>query len=350
MIVRSGGPETPVRAPVEKRLELQPRDAAAVDGRPDPHRRRVPASVVVEHFLPRQRELDRAAGNHREFRRADGVGKQVELAAESAADIRHHDPEGLRGNPQDLRQQLLHVVGRLVRQLQGQPGAVPVGDIRVRLHGDVRAAGEVEYVFARVPGAFERRLRVAELERDHPVGVSLERVRFVDPRIGSKRVFDGQGNVERRVFDVDQVERPLRDCLGVGADGGDRLADVADLVHRERRFVLRYGQDAVADGEVGARDHRVYALERQRPVDGDAFDTAVGDSAPLEFCEQHARQDEVVRITRPAGYLAVRVHAAVRPPDDFKIVVFWRAQCFSRMLRGFWCSRCSGRGCRTTLP
>ena len=165
-----------------------------------------------------------------------------------------------------------------------------MGDGGVLLHRQVIAALEEEDVLADQVGGVEGRVDVAELERDVLVDVRTVAV-LVDPGLGmGERVEDRHEGDKRLVVDLDQPARLLGRLLVHGRDGGDRIADHADLLGAEGLLILRDGQDAeLHPRQVSGRDHREDAGERAGARGVDRPDAGVGVSAPEQLGVRHAR-------------------------------------------------------------
>src|SRR5712691_12136051 len=127
----------------------------------------------------------------------------------------------------------MEVMGDLRR---GPEGELPVGavarDRRMRLDGGVRVPLEKEPILTDVVRGGEARVEVAEGKMDLLEDVrALGRV--VDLHVlALERLLDREDRLEVLVIDLDERERVERAVLVDRRDGGDRLADVADLVDR----------------------------------------------------------------------------------------------------------------------
>jgi hypothetical protein len=82
--------------------------------------------------------------------------------------------------------------------------------------------------------------------------------------VGLARV--GRLEVGRQLahLQADAGNRQARRGFVDGGDGGDRVADVAHLVARQRKFVLRDGDHAIGHVAFVAGDHGAHAGQRQR--------------------------------------------------------------------------------------
>jgi hypothetical protein len=95
-----------------------------------------------------------------------------------------------------------------------------------------------------------------------------------------------------------------------GGDGGDRVADVAHLVARQREFVLRDRDHAVGHVAFVAGDHGAHAGQGQRLADIDFEQFGVGVGAAQELADQGAVGRQVGGVARGAGDLLDAVDQA----------------------------------------
>jgi hypothetical protein len=211
------------------------------------------------------------------------VGAAAGLATEGAADVGRHDPHVLGVDTDRLGQQALGHVG----VLRGQPGldAVVGGSHQDRVAldrcggdplvdhpypGDV--VGVVEDVGGVLGGALRGDVGADRLELQRSVSGE-----------GGLDVDDG-GQVV--VVDVDQLGGVHRLCARLGDHQGDRVADVAHLVHGQggpgRLFVHvgEAGQRPATEVVGGVDGHD--ALGGSRLAGVDAGDGGVGEGAPDE--------------------------------------------------------------------
>ena len=118
----------------------------------------------------------------------------------------------------------------------------------------------------------------------------------VDARLGmGEAVFRRAERAQRLVLDVDEVERLERRQLVAGDHGGDRIADEAHAVDRQRVLVLADRQDAVRDREVLAGQHEVHARGAPRRArDVDPHDARVRQRRAQQLAVHHPRQHHIV--------------------------------------------------------
>ena len=114
---------------------------------------------------------------------------------------------------------------------------------------------------------------------------------------------------QRLVVDVDQLDGVLGDVPALGDDERDRVADELHLALGQRRagrvrHVLAHDRvPGLLDVgvEVGGREHRVHAGQRQRRRGVDAVDRRAGERAAHEAGVQHAGPRDVVDEGAVAG-------------------------------------------------
>jgi len=191
----------------------------------------------------------------------------------------------------------------------------------VLLDRQMRVAFVEEQVLEHVVRAGNRRVGVTKLECLQPVDVALLGI-VVNAGITARlywleRFLRRADRVERLVAHVDQVERFGRRLLVPGDDRGERIADVAHMLGRERIFVLADRQDAEGDGEILAGEHQVHAGMRLGARHVDGLDQRVRVRRAQKLDVQHARQHDVVGKARLAGDLGAAVDAPARLADDF---------------------------------
>jgi hypothetical protein len=323
-VERGGDAVGAVRSAVEPRLEVAAGDVAGLrEAGLDPHQHRMPAAMRVEDLFTRERDLHRAACQLRELTDDDLVREGIGLAAEAAADRRGDHPDVCGRRVERLGQHAVDVVRCLRRGPQGELAVRrPVGDRRVLLHRQMVVALEEEDVLAHEVRAVEGDVDVAELERHVLVHVRAVAV-LVDPHLGTRqRVEDRHERRQRLVVDVDQPARLLGGLLVDRGDGGDRVADHADLLRAERLFVLGHRQDPELHArQVGGGDDREHAGQRARPRGVDRPDARVGVGAAQKLRVRHARQEEIVGVLRLADHLRPRVDLRQRPADDRELVL-----------------------------
>ena len=231
----------------------------------EPHQHRMPAAMAVEHLFSREADL------HRSIEEEGGLGddhlviERVALAAEAAA-VGCRDDADVRGrHGQRLRERPVHVVRRLCARPEHELAVgILCGDRCVLLDRQVGVALIEEGVLEYAIRIGERLLDVAEAQRHGLVNVAGVAV-LVNARFGVCKAFLRIGKrAERLVFHVDIVERFERRQLVARDDGGDRIADEADAIHRERVLVLADGKNAVRDREVPPGQNQQHARTRER--------------------------------------------------------------------------------------
>ncbi len=67
------------------------------------------------------------------------------------------------------------------------------------------------------------------------------------------RIFGIEVGGQRLVFHVDQLDRVFRNLLADGRNTGYVIANVPDLLHRQRGLIVTHGKNAVW---IRARPHR----------------------------------------------------------------------------------------------
>ena len=270
-VERAGDAVRAVRAAVEQRLHVHAGDRAVqLHAGLEPHQHRMAAAMAVEDLFARQADLHRAIEHESGLGDDHLVVERVALAAEAAA-VGCRDHADVRGrHGQRLRERAVDVVRRLRARPEHE---LAVGilrrDRRVLLDRQVGVALIEERVLEHAIGVGERLLDVAEAQRHGLVDVAGVAV-LVNARLGvGEAVLRIGERAQRLVFDVDEVERLERRQLVARDDGGDRIADEADAIDRERVLVLADREDAVRDGEVppgqnqdARRDARARAMRR----------------------------------------------------------------------------------------
>ena len=111
------------------------------------------------------------------------------------------------------------------------------------------------------------------------------------------------------VVGFDQLRGALGDVRIGGEHDRDRLTDIAHLVEREDRLVVKRGaviglRDERAD--ILAGDDPVHAGKRPRRAGLDARDAAMRNGAADDLAVQHAGETQAVHVFGPAGDLGPR--------------------------------------------
>ena len=286
------------------------------------------AGLGVRHqaFRARRRPLDGApeeAGGPGDGRDLD---REMHLEPEAAADVGRDHPDPVLGHEQRVvGEPAAQVVGRLGRGVErvAAGGGLEVAQVAARLH---RVAGDPvgrQRHLDHVAGVAERRLgggAVALLDLEHEVGAEA----LVHARgVGVERARDVGHRGKRRVVDGDALGRVERRVAGLGDDGGDDVADMADRVRGEGRARGLVHRPPVAerhrmdDGElaeprrlpVAVVEDAEHAVEPPGLRRIDPFDAGMGVRRPHEGAPRHAGQRHVVDIA-PAPAEEARILAA----------------------------------------
>ena len=308
----------PVAAAVDQRLQMHPCELAVIHhAGAESHQHRMPAAVHVEDFLAREADLHRAAEHQRRFRDHRLVIAHVALAAE-AATVRRRDHAQVRGrDAQHAGEHAMHVVRNLSARPQRELAiGIQRRDRGVLLDREMGVALEEEEILEDVVGPGERLPDVAELERLEAMDVPPLAV-VVDPRLGAGERLLGRGDGrERRVLHVDQVERLERRQLVLRDHRRDRVADIADVLGRERIFVLRHREDAEGDREVLAGQHELHAGVGGGARRVDRRNQRVRQTGAQQLAVEHPRERDVVGEARLPGDLRPAVDSPARLADD----------------------------------
>ena len=123
--------------------------------------------IGVEHLVPVEQDLDRAAGLEREGGAGNFVGKRVGLPPEPSADLRLDDADAVHREAQHLRQGSVEIV----RDLGGAPHREPAvrcgfRDGALGFRERVRYAGEGGPDPYGGRGVAERRVHIAKMLND----------------------------------------------------------------------------------------------------------------------------------------------------------------------------------------
>ncbi len=279
------------------------------------HRRPGPAAVGEEGLLARLQQPHRSARAVRQQRGDDlevqALGARAEAATEEGLDHPHLRFLDLQAGS--------HLQVHVVRHLRGgvQRHAVALhvvfGERGVRLHVRVVHLGEGEALLAHQIGLREAGGAVAELGvhlAQHVVGLVV-----VDRhRAGLARRLGGEIGRQHLVLDRDQRQRALGRRFIDRRHRGHRVAAVAHLVARQRKFVLGDRQHAEGHRRVLAGAHRLHAGQRARGGRVDGQDARMRMRAAQDAPDQCAGRGDVGGITCAAGDLVEavdqrRVHA-----------------------------------------
>ena len=157
----------------------------------------------------------------------------------------------------------------------------------------------------------------SEFEGLQPMDIAVLAVR-VNARFGLRQGLERIADrVERLVAHLDEIERLGRGLLVLGDHRGQRIADVAHVLRRERIFVLADRQDAEGDREVLAGEHQVHAGMGLCLLNVNFLDQCMRMRRAQKLHVQHARQHDVVRKARLAGDLGAAIDPAARLTEDF---------------------------------
>ena len=177
----------------------------------------------------------------------------------------------------------------------------------------MRVALEEDGVLAHMRRGLHRRVGVAELEGNRLVHVALAVDRFA---VAQDRLLDRHHRRQRLKLNVDQVERFVGDPLVRRCDRGDRIADIADLLARERLLVLADREDAELDWQVIPGEDGQHAGVRPSARRIHAQDARMRVRTAQDTPVDHPRQGQVVGELRLSADLGKRVGLDQRLPDD----------------------------------
>ncbi len=267
-----------------------------------PRARREQMLVAVFHPFHRSPGLLRGQADQHDVR------KDRQLRAEAAAGVgRRAQPEFVARHPQcarhhsEYRERTLEVGGDVVAVF----GGIVIGDDHIAFHRRTQHARVLDLELHAMRRARERRVGIAIAKASFMHDVGLAR------RMQQRRVGAGGGarvglDRQRFVLDVDVLERVFGFVSIARHDDGNRLADVAHPIDRERPIVdrglhpddegLGVCLDLRADqhrGDTGSRQRlaRIHALD-QRVCMGRTQDCRV---------ERAAAHRDVVTEQRGAG-------------------------------------------------
>ena len=293
--------------------------AVALDPGPDPHEDGVAAPVGVEDLLAGQGDLHRAPGQHRELGRADLVTEGIALSAKPSTDRGGDHPDPPHRKAEHFAQGPVDVMRRLGRGPEHEaPAGLDLGDRAVLLHRQVGIPLKEEHVFAHVVRLGEPPVGIAELQRDVLVDIGGRSVPvLLHPDLGfPERVLDRHDRPKRLVLHLDRLAGPFGGLLVHRRHGGDRIADVPDLVEAQRLLVLAARHDPELRGEIATGEDGVHAGECPRPGHVQPDDPRVGEVAAEELAVQHPREEQIVCVPGLAGRLGRAVDLGPRPADD----------------------------------
>ena len=330
-LLRHARPDVGVGAAVPPDLALARADAAvARNAALDAEAARV-LGDGEELLFHRERDLYRPSCEQREHRH-QRLQLDVELGAEAAAEKRHAHADPVLRPAQQPRDLDAHERRALRGGMDGERAVGRLGDRDERLERRVHHLLRAEAVLEHAVRRGERLRGVAapqvEIERYIRAGPSFQVLQVRERPCRLERVVDDGFRGHRLelvvnggqllVFCDDQVRRFLRHVRVGGEHHRDRLADVADLVHREhglvveRRAVIRVGHDFL---QIGGAHHAMHAAHGLGRAHVEAPDPAVRDAAAENPAVQHAGQAQVVDVLGPPGDLQPGLQARQRAPD-----------------------------------
>ena len=276
-------------------------------------------AVGGEGFEAVGRELDRARQQLRDRGHRQLLAVNVDLQSESAADVRRDHAHPVFGNPEMAAIDVLHLEGRLMGLVNGQPflHRIPLRDDGPPLERDGGMAAELEPVFDDMGHIVKRGSGIAVFDFVLKTQIVAE-VGMNDRACGRKRSLHVGDDGELLPFDHHEFRRILRRGPARGDDGDDGLALEAGAVDRHDMLdrglvagaVRGHGMHRLADvREIGAGDDADHAVRRQSRGRVDAQNPRMAIGAPHERHMQHVRDRDVVRITAPAVNQAAHVRA-----------------------------------------
>ena len=287
-----------------------------------------------EVFLGRHAEPHRAARHTRQQDRY-GLGLAVVLRPVPGAEIGHADPDTVLRIQENPRQFLTQRERVLRAGPQFDDLAIHPGDGHERLQMEMLVPRKHEPVFEDVIAVFENggvagfiREPVAVIAPDAPgTACTLAIVRndshrfvFEQLRRGiCHRVFHGGNHRQHVVFDRYPFERRDRLNLGFGRDGGDGVADIADLVDRDDWLVLdEIPVSRVQSGKVVPRDNGMDTRHAPRRRGVDRNDPRMGMGRSQDLGVQHSGERNIDGIRRGSRGLGDRIGAGEILSDDVK--------------------------------
>ena len=320
-----------VGAAIPEHLAGPRRDAAVVaDAALDAERRRM-LGDDVELFFHGQRDLDWPAHDQRQ-RRHQRFELDIDLGAEAAAEMRHLHPDAVfrpAEQPRDLR---AHERRRLARRMDRQHAVAGLGHRDERLERQMQALLGLEGMRDNAIGARHGGIDVAApqviVERHIGAGAALE-VFEIGKRAGRLEhvVNDDVGRhggdfvIDRRqlvVLRADRLHGLVGDMRIAGQDHRHRLADMAHLVDRQDRLIVKRRAVIGLRNElldVGSGDHPMHARHGARRRGVEAADAAVRHGGAEHLAVQHAGQAQMMGVVGAAGHLGAHFKPRDRLAD-----------------------------------
>ena len=250
------------------------------------------------------------------------VGEDALLHAEAAAGIRRHaQAQPVARHFQRARQHRMdaerpleggeHVVGVLAR--------IVVGDQPVGFDRRAGVARIVDRDRHAMRGGRECGFRIAVAERAVARDVRAEPV-MQHGAVGFERIGRPQGDRQRLVIDLDQLQRVLGEVTVRRHHHGDRLADIAHALDRDRPALdvrLHAGEQRRPErGHLGRGDHRRDALRGARRAHVDRADDRMRMRRAQHGGVQRARRHaEIVDVAPAPGEQGRVLHPLDRLPD-----------------------------------
>jgi hypothetical protein len=285
------------------------------------HQDGMATAVAIKNFFASETDFDGAIEDEGGFGDDDFVIEGITFATEASAVGSGADTNVRGGHVENFGESAMEIVRGL---RAGPDGQFPIGVFDgyggVLLDGEMRAALVEKSVFEDFVGFGEGFFNVAEFEGDAFVDVAFLAV-VVNAGFRSGQGFFriGDGG-EDFVVDIDEVEGFEGGELFAGDDGGNRIADVADVINAESLLVLADGKDSVCDGEVFSGENQIDAGMGESAGSIDLSNPRVGVRGAQEFAVGHAREKNVVSEAGLAGDFGAGVDAAARDADDAKFI------------------------------
>ena len=251
-------------------------------------------------LAPLLRPFHRTTERLRQITDEELLGVDLELAAESTADLRRDHAHLVLPKAEVERDDELHEVRDLRRRPERELARLELRGHGARLHR-VRDEALVDDALSHFDlGVLERLVDVAALDRVREDEIGAELL-VDDRRARFERLRRVDHHRKRLVVHRDQIRRSLRGVTRIRDDRGDRVARIPRFVGRDRH-VLRavharngdeHGQHA-RRLELGAREHRDDTGLLLGGGGVDPADAGVRVRTPHERHVRHALQHHVV--------------------------------------------------------
>ncbi len=263
-------------------------------------------AAILDPFH-RPAELERGGRDDGLLRIEDG------LRPEAAADVGRDHADRFEFAAEELGEHAAADMRRLRARPDGQQIAhrIVARHDRAGFHRHAAAAVLPDRLAEDMRGLLKSRVDIAIGERkaggDVEIEIAVAARRAVLDAVAA--VGDGGQHV---IADAYGGGRVLGDIAAVGDHDGDRLADIADFVARQGRLGARHGDRRSRQQErhalrphrlrqIGRRDHRVHAGNRQSLARVDHADAGMRMRRAHEAGMQHAGQPHVVDEAATAG-------------------------------------------------